>query len=244
MRRRWLLGSSVILGLSAVLVLHQFGGGVWVAAYQKMSGKRTLNDALRQYRPAAEARLQPYFDAARLAYPPRGIALIGLKEEKRLEVWARGNDEAAWVHIRDYEVVGASGGPGPKLREGDQQVPEGIYRVAGLNPNSSFHLSIKLDYPNAYDRARATEEDRDQPGTDIFIHGRTASIGCLAMGDEAIEELFVLAARTGLDRVHVILAPCDLRRACYVESDTLPSWTPDLYAVIRTALTPFEESKE
>lgn len=97
-------------------------------------------------------------------------------------------------------MLAASGGPGPKLREGDLQVPEGVYRLTAFNPNSSYHLSLRVDYPNAEDRAAedravARSDRRTSLGGDIFIHGKAVSIGCLAIGDPGIEEL--LRARRG-----------------------------------------------
>jgi L,D-transpeptidase catalytic domain len=95
-------------------------------------------------------------------------------------VWVETSGQVVFIH--SYSVLVASGHNGPKLREGDRQVPEGFYRITSLNPNSSYHLSIKLNYPNAFDQQHADEEGRDRLGGDIFIHGKAASIGCLAMG--------------------------------------------------------------
>ena len=71
-------------------------------------------------------------------------------------------------------------------------MPEGVYRIVALNPNSSYHLSMKLDYPTEFDLSKARAEGRTRPGSDIFIHGKAVSIGCVAVGDDAIEEIFVL----------------------------------------------------
>ena len=78
---------------------------------------------------------------------------------------------------------------GPKLREGDRQVPEGVYTIANMNPNSISHLSLALSYPNDFDRARAAEDGRadNTLGGSIMIHGGSGSIGCMAVGDEAAE---------------------------------------------------------
>ena len=118
------------------------------------------------------------------------------------------------VLIKSYPILAASGGPGPKTREGDNQVPEGLYHVESLNPNSAFHLALRLDYPNDDDRRVAKEEGRDVStlGGDIMIHGKSASIGCLAMGDEAVEEIFTLAADAGVQHLEVFIAPFDLRK--------------------------------
>ncbi len=180
----------------------------------------------------AVRKMSPYFSRANVAYPPSEVILLALKEEKKLEVWARVDGE--YRFIRDYNIQAASGAAGPKLRQGDRQVPEGVYHIAGLNPNSHYHLSMKLNYPNEFDLFHAEQEGRYDPGSDIFIHGKAASIGCLAMGDEAIEELFVLAAQVGKENVKVVIAPRDFRKYSpdSVVGGGLPEWTPELYDII------------
>jgi murein L,D-transpeptidase YafK len=143
--------------------------------------------------------------------------------------------------VKDYPVLAASGVLGPKLREGDRQVPEGIYRVPALNPRSRFHLSIRLDYPNEFDLAQALRDGRSEPGSDIFIHGGAASIGCLAMGDEIIEELFLLARDTGLAKLSVIIVPTDFRRREFPPPPGAPAWTAELYARLRAEVGELKE---
>jgi len=196
-----------------------------------MSSERTVADVLRVYGDYAAGKLAPYFAEAKVSYPPREVTFVALKQEKKLELWAR--DTGEFRFIRDYHIKAASGIAGPKLRQGDKQVPEGVYRIVGLNPNSNYHLSMKLNYPNAFDLFHAWDEGRTSPGSDIFIHGKAASIGCLAMGDEAIEELFVLTAHIGAENVKVVIAPHDPRvYPLEAYAEYLPSWTPDLYALI------------
>jgi murein L,D-transpeptidase YafK len=127
-----------------------------------------------------------------LPYPPREIFLRAFKHDAQLEVWAR-EDAGAFRLWHTYPVLTPSGGPGPKRRAGDRQVPEGFYRIDRFNPESRFHLSLGLDYPNAADRILS---DRANPGGDIFIHGKDVTIGCLPLGDAAIEELYLLALDT------------------------------------------------
>jgi hypothetical protein len=198
----------------------------------KLPGEWTVEDVLADFGDYAARKMRPYFAKAKVAYPPRGVVLLALKEEKKLELWA--SDGGGYRFIRNYDIQAASGKAGPKLRQGDRQVPEGVYRVVGLNPNSNYHLSMKLDYPNGFDLLHADEEGRYDPGGDIFIHGRAASIGCLAMGDETIEELFVLAAEVGKENVKVVIAPRDPRISPLdaQEFDGLPEWTPELYEMI------------
>lgn len=205
----------------------------------KMHGQWTVEDVLDDFGDATSRKLKPYFAEANVAYPPREILLLALKEEKKLELWAKA-DDGGYRFIRDYDIQAASGKAGPKLRQGDKQVPEGVYRIVALNPNSHYHLSMKLNYPNAFDLRHANEEGRDNPGSDIFIHGKAASIGCLAMGDETIEELFVLTAQTGKENVKVVIAPRDPRLSPLESSDLdgKPEWVSDLYAEIAREVSP------
>jgi hypothetical protein len=202
---------------------------------------RTVSDVLRSIGPEAEARLKPYFEEASMAYPPRQIALIGLKDEMKLELWAE--KDAGWVHIRTYEILAASGDVGPKQKAGDHQVPEGIYHITSLNPNSKFHLSMKIDYPNDFDLEKAREDDRTALGGDIFIHGKAKSVGCIAIGDKAIEELFVLVAKMGIENAKIVIAPNDLRRwePWLHATEPYPSWLPELYDAISQELAKFRE---
>lgn len=105
---------------------------------------------------------------------------------------------------------------GFKIREGDGQTPEGIYHISLLNPASRYHLSMKVDYPNAVDNARYDRYahqmgERWSQGGDIFIHGDCVSIGCIAMTDEVIEKLYLLAGATPASRgrIRVLVLPCD-----------------------------------
>jgi len=124
---------------------------------------------------------------------------------------------------------------GPKLKEGDKQVPEGVYRVESLNPNSRYHLAVRINYPNEFDRRQAEIDGRTSLGGDIMIHGSCCSVGCLAMGDEAVEDLFVLAGEVGIDNVSVILCPMDFRKRQMLNLD-LPGWTDKLYEEIKLEL--------
>ena len=200
---------------------------------------KTVEDRVGEYGAVVRARLEPKFQAAGVPYPPRLLTLIGLKQERLLQVYAAGADEQ-FRFICSYPVLAASGVAGPKLREGDRQVPEGIYRVPELNPNSLFHLSIRLDYPNEHDRARGAEDRRAKLGGDIMIHGDARSRGCLAMGDPAAEDLFVLAALTGIENVKVILAPLDFRAHQSTDApERAPEWTSKLYETIARELAPY-----
>lgn len=203
------------------------------------SPQKTVADRLAECGAAVEARLEPDFRARQISYPPARLVLLGLKEEKRLEVYAA-NRNGQLVFIRTYPILAASGGPGPKLREGDGQVPEGVYRIESLNPNSLYHLSLRVNYPNEEDRAIAAEEGRENLGGDIMIHGSNASVGCLAMGDQAAEDLFILAAKTGIEHITVLLAPRDFRKAPASDADLTnqPPWLRSRYEELQKQLAP------
>jgi murein L,D-transpeptidase YafK len=203
----------------------------------KDSANASIAARLQQYGPSARARLRPFFDAAQISYPPARVVLLGLKQEKLLEIYAAGTNQNLRF-LCSYPILAASGSAGPKLREGDQQVPEGVYPVESLNPDSKFHLALRVGYPNQFDRDQARLDGRDNLGGDIMIHGGAASVGCLAMGDQAAEDLFVLAADTGIESITVIISPFDFRKAGEVSSPekNLPAWTGSLYQTLKSRL--------
>jgi hypothetical protein len=200
----------------------------------------TLNQRLAEIAPGAQTRLARKFEEAKAPWRPAEIALVAVKDEKTLELFARPAG-GAWTFIHRYPVLAASGGSGPKLRRGDKQVPEGIYRISFLNPNSRFHVALRVDYPNAFDKRMGLRDGRKDLGGDIMIHGKAASIGCLAVGDEAAEELFVLAAETGPQKIKLIIAPTDFRRTAVPPLQPgQPAWLPGLYSEVAAAMAEFK----
>lgn len=199
-----------------------------------MSGRKTVGDRLAEFGDAARARMRPAFEVAGVAYPPNAAVLVAIKDARTLTL--HGADASGTLRaIATYPVLGQSGELGPKLREGDRQVPEGVYRIEGVNPNSNYHVSLRLNYPNNFDLQKAAADGRQDAGSDIYIHGGSASVGCLAMGDTAIEELFILALDCGIEKIRVIIAPCDLRlKEPQVEG--APAWLPELYKQLTAAM--------
>lgn len=234
-KRSLVLGLVLLTSLLALLLLlpsvRNVGDLLWTRL-QARSRKRSVRDVLRVYGPAAQRRLRPFFVRAGVPFPPRRVVFLGLKKEKKLELWARGKRQRRLRYIRTWPVLAASGHRGPKLREGDSQVPEGFYRLTWLHPNSWFHLSVKLNYPNRFDRKHARREKRRRPGSNIFIHGKQVSDGCLALGDKAIEEVFVMLARTGLRRSRIVIAPHDPRVSALRPRRVDPQWLRGLYRSI------------
>lgn len=218
-----------VLALLGLLALSFLGRSIWQSLDRMMTEPRTVADVIRDLGPDARERMQPYFADAGVTYPPQNVTLLAVKDSAELEVWTDSDPDPRL--IRTYEIKALSGISGPKLREGDRQVPEGMYRVEGLNPNSSYHLSLELNYPNEFDLKHARQDGRTEPGSNIFIHGKAVSIGCLAMGDEAVEELFVLVHDVGRSDVRIAIAPTDPRELP-LSAGAGPAWIETLYRQI------------
>lgn len=144
------------------------------------------------------------------AYASDLIGLRVFKLERVLEIWVAHSAAGPYRLKVSYPIAAMSGGLGPKRREGDMQVPEGFYWVNRFNPNSRFHLSLGLNYPNSSDRKLGNSV---HPGSDIFIHGNHVSAGCIAMTDPIIEKIYrlVIQARDhGQHSIPVSVYPCRL----------------------------------
>ena len=122
------------------------------------------------------------------------------KAERRLELKRGGRT------LRTYRVSLGFAPLTHKQREGDGRTPEGLYAIDARNPRSSFHLSLRVSYPDAEDRARAVARGED-PGGDIFIHGlpngwRDWTAGCIAVTDAEIREVWSLVPTGVPVRIH------------------------------------------
>lgn len=167
-----------------------------------------LEDRVAEARKTSTPALKAMAKNAKLPHPIPRIYLRAHKLERELEVWgAEPGIGNVFVLVKTYPIAAMSGTLGPKRKEGDRQAPEGLYFVDRFNPRSSFHLSLGINYPNASDRILS---DPKKPGGDIFIHGNQVSIGCLAMTDPAIEEIYLMAldaVKAGQRRVRVEIYP-------------------------------------
>jgi murein L,D-transpeptidase YafK len=168
---------------AAILVLLLLFAGPAVAA--------PLGETARSR--AAEARVASRLAGEMTAAGLRLGAPVFLRITKHpaeLELWVEQSAGGAFAKFRTYPICAYSGAPGPKLRVGDGQAPEGFYAVGPgrMNPASAYHLSFDLGYPNAYDRSLG------RTGSALMVHGNCVSIGCYAMGDAAIEEIWTAMA--------------------------------------------------
>ena len=117
------------------------------------------------------------------------------KEEAELEVWKQ-DTTGHFALLKTFPICRWSGDLGPKLHEGDRQAPEGFYTITPelMNPNSNYYLAINTGFPNSFDKAN----NRD--GTFLMIHGICGSVGCYAMTNEQIADIYSLARDSLLGR--------------------------------------------
>lgn len=140
------------------------------------------------------------------------VLIIAYKDEALLRLFARKKKDEKFSVLKEYEICESSGLAGPKRKQGDKQVPEGFYFINRFNPNSDYHLSLGINYPNESDLIKTTAED---PGGDIFIHGGCVTIGCLPITDDKIEELYLFAltaSENGQSRIPVYIFPFEMNK--------------------------------
>ena len=184
--------------------------------------------------------------AKKINWPIQAIYIRSFKFDRVMEIWVKGEFSNAFSLFKNYKVCAQSGTAGPKRMEGDYQVPEGIYYINEFNPNSNYHLSLGLNYPNASDRILS---DPLRPGSEIYIHGSCVSVGCIAIDDPNIEELYVLASHAkaaGQDFIPVHVFPVNYNEKKSLEylANTAKSNVAlqRFAAKLKTVFTYFEEN--
>lgn len=193
-----------------IMVFYEYGRSLYMPVMQKVKGRETVASLIAKIQSGVGNRLE--YDLGIAGYKmdyPSTLILAAFKEERVLQVYAKSHTGIRF--LKEYPFTAYSGELGPKLKEGDRQIPEGVYEVEYLNPNSAYYLSIKVNYPNEFDQAKSTLANQNEMGGDIFIHGKAATIGCIPIGDEAIEEVFFLTSKAINNPVKVIISPRDFR---------------------------------
>jgi murein L,D-transpeptidase YafK len=217
--------------LSLLLAASLFFG---VAFYKRYAAPSpALQTALRERTPDVEAQLERI--GVSLGTP---VYIRIFKQEAELELWVQKG--AAYQLFQTYPICKMSGTLGPKQREGDRQAPEGFYGVtqARLNPRSMFHLSMNIGYPNAYDSARG------YTGSAIMIHGDCVSVGCYAMTDEKIEEIYLIvraALKNKQSEVPVHVYPFRMTEAA-MQSHLHSPWR-EFWGTLQPGYAMFEATK-
>jgi len=135
------------------------------------------------------------------------ILITAYKAEQQLTIHVKRKGEDRYQALVTYPVCALSGNLGPKRKQGDRQIPEGLYHIDRFNPSSNFYLSLGLNYPNESDKKKSTAS---RLGGDIFIHGDCVTIGCLPMTDDLIKEIYLYAIHArnnGQQKIPVYIFP-------------------------------------
>ena len=182
--------------------------------YQKSFAK--VADVFRR----KEDTLRKQFEAKGLKWPAKYIYIRSFKYDSQLEVWVKNSTSESFQLFKTFKICAMAGSLGPKRMSGDYQVPEGFYYINEFKPNSTYHLSLGLNYPNSSDRMLS---DSLYPGGDIYIHGSCVTEGCIPITNDQIEDLYVItsyARAMGQDYIPVHIFPVQFnnpRSVSYLE---------------------------
>ena len=213
--------TTMIYKRSTILLFGLFIIGSICFAQSKIPSSSRSRNAIQRVTP----NLKREFEEKNLNYgSPIFIRIF--KDSMDFEVWVKSENE--FKLFKTYKICTyGSGTLGPKLRQGDGQAPEGFYFVTPerLNPVSNFHLSFNLGYPNKYDRIHR------RTGGALMVHGNCVSIGCYAMTNAVIEEIYTIAdaafrGKQSFFRVHIF--PFRMEKANmekHKESEWIEFWT-------------------
>lgn len=171
------------------------------------------------------------------------IYMRTFKYEKIVEVWLKNKGDAKYKLFRTYEICASSGDLGPKRKEGDNQVPEGFYKIDLFNPNSDYYLSMRINYPNSSD---IILKEAPNPGSAIMVHGDCVTIGCLPMTNDKIKELYVLCleARNRNNPIYIDIYPIKFTDAnIKILESTYPKSKLSFWRTLKPMYDYFEENR-
>ena len=205
-----------------ILILAAYFTGSYSFAQNSFTNYKSSSHLNEIYN-GKEDTLRKQFANHGLAWPAKYVYIRSFKYDSQLELWVKNTAKEPYKLFKTYKVCMQSGTMGPKRFQGDFQVPEGIYHISEFNPNSLYHLSLGLNYPNASDRILS---DSLRPGGDIYIHGNCVSVGCVALCDEDIEEVYIIANyayANGLEfiPVHVFPVKYNVKRSAEYLANTI-----------------------
>ena len=188
----------------------RFGPAGFSVMESEFARGQLRNSRVRRAQLNASPTISRLFAEKNIRHPAAEVFVRVFKRDRQLEVWVRPAGGSRFELLKTYGICALAGKPGPKRRQGDAQVPEGFYFIDLFNPNSEYHLSMRINYPNARDEV-ANRGNR--LGGDIYIHGGCKSEGCLAVMDGGIEELYWIALEAravGQTRIPVHIFPARL----------------------------------
>jgi murein L,D-transpeptidase YafK len=193
-----------------------------------------------------ELTVQQYFKNKKMSETGFHLFLRAFKKEQQLEIWIREQNSDQYSYLHTYSFCTTSGTLGPKRKEGDLQIPEGVYHINHFNPQSNFYLSLGLNYPNNSDKILS---DKQRPGGSIYIHGSCVTIGCIPITDEKIKELYVLAVEArnnGQEKIPVHIFPTRLTNDALsiLKTDYRNSGHFEFWENLKTVFDDFEQTKK
>lgn len=178
-----------------------------VPAIRFIDYQRALTPKVGEIFSRTDDTLMKQFREKNLVWPARFVYIRSFKYDSELEVWVKNTAQEKYKLFKVYKICALAGTLGPKRMAGDYQTPEGFYYIDEFNPKSEYHLSLRLNYPNASDRMLS---DSTQPGSGIYIHGSCVTTGCIPITDNQIEEVYTICAHAkdmGEDFIPVHIFP-------------------------------------
>jgi murein L,D-transpeptidase YafK len=197
---RTIIKTGLLVLISAVYALQAQEPASFKS--QQLKNKR-VKDAYSDKWPVLDAELK-----AKKVNPSALEVFIRIfKKEKELELWVRNKGDAKYTFLKKIPICASSGELGPKRKEGDLQVPEGIYDISAFNPNSSYYLALQVGYPNKSDKIL---KSGPRTGGEIMIHGNCVTIGCIPLQDDPVKDVYLLCleARNNNNTPRVEIYPC------------------------------------
>jgi hypothetical protein len=204
-------------------------------------------DRVRKARIDTRFGIKKLFRDQGITYPAAEVFMRIFKREKLLELWVREPEAETFRLLKTYTVCALTGELGPKRSQGDRQTPEGFYEIDFFNPQSEYHLSLHVNYPNRSDRLLGSA---GRLGGDIFIHGGCLTEGCLALTDDGIKELYWIAVEAragGQRRIPVHIFPARLDAEEMRRLDTVFADEPELrrfWSNLKPGFDYFEQTKK
>ncbi len=250
-RRRLL--KSAALAAGAVVVAGGITGRDLLGVAATRAKDAVVGDRVAAAKQRLGDALQQSAAAQGIAWPPKEVFVRAFKTGDdgvgpgRVEAWVS-DGKGPLQRLQSHPLCALSGVLGPKRHEGDLQIPEGYYTISAMNPKSSYHLSLRVDYPNRSDRIRGRRLDAKAPlGGDIMVHGNCVTIGCLPIEDEPIEELYLLIAQVFGKKVvpiHIFPRPMTPEALAALQSSPADAETKRLWQELAVGYAAFEETKK
>lgn len=197
------------------------------ACHSRKSSTEKITDRVQNAVAEKEQKITSLLKLYKLKKDSLNVLFVAYKDNDQLDLYAKNSAEASYRKIDSFAICKRSGKLGPKKAEGDKQVPEGFYHIDRFNPQSLFHLSLGINYPNELDKSLG------RTGSDIFIHGKCETVGCLPMTDALIKEIYLYAAwakDAGQVNIPVYIFPFAMtdenrqQNKAHVDAETLLFW--------------------